>query len=63
MLTADMGPGEQKIVAQEIAQQHPRLDLAPMLRAVHGHADVVHIGSRNVEVPPVSGHGEPVRVR
>ena len=31
VLAADMGAGEQQIVAQEIAQQHPRFDGAPVV--------------------------------
>ena len=44
VLAADMRAGEQQIVAQEIAEQQPRLDAAPVRRAVHRDGDVVRVG-------------------
>ena len=53
VLAADMRAGEQQVVAQEIAQQQARLDLAPIGRAVHRDGDLV----------PISAHAAPVRSR
>ena len=51
VLAADMGPRQQEIVPQEVAQQQSRLHAAAVWRAVHRDADIVG----------VSGHAAPVR--
>ena len=51
VLAADMGPRQQEIVPQEVAQQQSRLHGAAVWRAVHRDADIVG----------VSGHAAPVR--
>ena len=39
VLAADMGAGQQQLVAQKIAQQHARFDRAAIARAVDRHGD------------------------
>ena len=44
MLASDVGAGEAEVVAQEIRQQQPRLDLALALLAVDGDPNLNRIG-------------------
>jgi phage terminase large subunit-like protein len=39
LLAADVGTGQAEVVAEEVDEQPPRLDLALHLLAVHGHVD------------------------
>jgi serine/threonine-protein kinase len=38
-----MGAGESQLVAEEVDEQHPGLDVTPMLRAVYGNSDLSHL--------------------
>src|SRR5207302_5110212 len=49
MLAADMGAGEAERMAQEVAEQQPRLDLAPVADAINGDGDRSRCGHA---VPP-----------
>src|SRR5579862_1085723 len=43
VLATDMRTREQEIVPQEVAEQHARFDLAPVLRTVHRNGYVMHV--------------------
>src|SRR5439155_20957359 len=54
VLAADVGAGEPQVLAQEVAQEEPRLDVAPVLDPVDGHVDRHVRASSENEGPTLS---------
>src|SRR5436189_1402190 len=54
VLAADVGAGEPQVLAEEVAQEEPRLDVAPVLDPVDGHVDRHVRASSENEGPTLS---------